>query len=82
MDPNKVSKICNVAIPLTDSVFPDGKYCTCDFWSRLHEIAFISSKFKFSACTTLVGTKIVEHAVKIWGKIISKTASKNELTEL
>jgi hypothetical protein len=34
MDPNKVSKICNVAIPLVDSVFPDGKCRTCDLWSN------------------------------------------------
>jgi hypothetical protein len=39
MHPNQVSKICNVAISLDDSVFPDEKCCTCNFWSRLHQMA-------------------------------------------
>jgi hypothetical protein len=29
INPNKVSKICNVAIPLANSVFPDRNHHTC-----------------------------------------------------
>jgi hypothetical protein len=39
MHPNQVSKICSVVILLDDSVFLDGKCCTCDFWSQLHQKA-------------------------------------------
>jgi hypothetical protein len=35
INPNKVSKICNVAIPLAYSAFPDRKYYMCDFWTTL-----------------------------------------------
>jgi hypothetical protein len=37
MHSNQVFKICNVAIPLDDFMFPNGKCRTCDFWSRLHQ---------------------------------------------
>jgi hypothetical protein len=50
IDHNKVSKFCNVAIMLAYSIFPDRKYCTCDFGpdftklpSKFHPLNFPKS---------------------------------------
>ncbi len=41
INPNKVSKFCNVAMPLAYSVFLDGNSRTCKFSCLLHQIALM-----------------------------------------